>query len=408
MHEVYKQSGTWSALGSLAGRVASRGGMFSRLATKAAPVFGGLNKASPYLGMYHLAGSIAKPLGVNLPGYQAAGAVGMPGISALGAAPNLIRTARMASGNYDNAIKGDVTQGAQFAGADLMDQFKDPNMIHHPEGFLQQLASAPGAHYTRPPTQYGVWDRLGQAFSDPTQLAIPQVRQEIYNRLQTKQGFSMAAKAFGKVAPMIGRMASKAAPAIENAGARVGGWGSRMGQWGSKVAPVAENLGAAVPKMESAADGLISANVGRWGPRLGHAGAVPAAAGAAEAAAPAAGKWWQGKGWGRAGTAVKMAPLALTAYDGYKAMSDSPYDRERMMQEGYNGAMQGFGQQYSRTNGFQRFALGLDPSMLAGRINTAIPGSMAEWQRANGHPYDPGWLSQITQPNAFAHEPIAA
>lgn len=345
--------GLWRTAARGGEKLAERGGALGHAGTALQTGASAMHKASPYLAGYGLAGMVASPFGYDLPGSSLAFNVGAPGWGALTVAPNAIRSARLAGGGYNDAIKQDVQRGAQQAGTDWITATQaDGRNAYDPasyQKFLQDNAvGTSGADRylgNEPVQQQNWWHRLGNTFENPTGNVMPAVQQGVYDQMRKgasemeKEAWSLAAKA---VAPAF--RASRAA------GAGNARSGYRALRQGFRELPPAQFLRA-------------HPNVGKWG-----------------------------------GRALTTGFIGLSAVDGYDAAtSEKPYDEQQVMQEGYDGGQAGIRQGLAGMTPFQRRMAQFDPSLAVQRMDGKLPGAIANWEQQSGQTYQPGILGSLSQ-----------
>ncbi len=337
--------GLWGSVANGGARLAGRAGTAGMVGRGLSVGAQGMAKASPYLGAYGLAGTVGEATGHALPGSELAFNLAMPGMGALAAAPNLIRSGRLAGGGYNSAIAEDAQAGARQAGIDWMTAGQaDPTAAYDPQAyarFLQQngidtgnAGRYMGGGHATP----NAWSQLGSAFTNPTGLAIPEVQQQIRGRMQ-KQAMAMLRGA-------------------AQAGGKAYSRGRAAGQW-----------------MPSAGLRAISSGY-RSTPVAAFARANPVAT-----------------------SVIGLAPFAMpSVYDGYQAATEAkPYDETQIQQEGYDGAQGAIRHRLGGLSQFERLAARFDPSLAVRGMEQALPGTVAGWEQQSGRAYNPGILGSVMQ-----------
>jgi hypothetical protein len=190
---MQKSAGAWGALARQGTRMAANSGRVGRIGRgmESAGNFMSKSRMAKGLGIYGMAG-LVNP---DLPGSQLAMNIGMPVWAAANAVPGLIRSGRMATGDYAGKIEEDARYGAQAAGMGFLDvASRDPSLAVDPRGYDRAMREAQVPAYDpRMIESYRTgnfgpgpswFSQLGNAAYDPTALALPQVRQRIYGQLQ--------------------------------------------------------------------------------------------------------------------------------------------------------------------------------------------------------------------------------
>ena len=183
--------GFWQTAARGGEMLAARGGKLGTMGRGIELGAGAMHTAAPALGAYGIAGMVAQPFGIDLPGSELAFNAGMPGWGALVSAPSAIRSARLATGKYDGAVADDAKAGAGLAGqhwitATQMDgrNATDPAAY---QKFLQEngINTAPEERYfsDHAPRQPGTWQQLGNIFTNPTANVVPRVQQQFYDQM---------------------------------------------------------------------------------------------------------------------------------------------------------------------------------------------------------------------------------
>lgn len=325
--------GLWRTAARGGEKLAERGGALGHAGSAISTGANALHKASPYLAGYGLAGMVASPFGYDLPGSSLAFNVGAPGWGALTVAPSAIRSARLAGGGYNDAIKQDAQRGAQQAGTDWITATQaDGRNAYDPasyQKFLQDNAintSGADRYLGGNPVQHqNWWHRLGNTFENPTGNVMPEVQQGIYDQMH--KGAS--------------EMEKEAMSMLKN-----------------------------IPKAYGA---LRAAGGGRLVSGYKALGKIP----------------------GRTLTTGFLGLSALDGYDA--ATSEKPYDEQQVMQEGYDGGQAGIRQGLAGMTPFQRRMAQFDPSLAVQRMDGKLPGAIANWEQQNGQAYQPGMLGSLSQ-----------
>jgi hypothetical protein len=303
-------NGVWGSAGKLVDKAQAR----SWAGQPAWSALGGASKimrgkVGQGLGLYGLGGMVTEMAGgPSLPGSTYAMYAGMPGLAAMMGTGNSMLLARAGSDKHRQAMKNDVTSGAQMAGGDFLTAMQQSGGRLDLDGYNQFLRD--NGRYMGMADQYrtGSYNPMGinstfkSWLENPQQIINDRMDREIFGRMQK------------------GASGGKAALA--------------KGLWkGTK-------------------------NVG------GHAL-----------------KW--------------MTPVFGAGAIGY-GMFGKPYDEDEAITRGYAAGQAGIQQKLQGMSGFERMMLGLDPSLAAHGVESAIPGTIGAWQgRGDGH-YSPGWISRMT------------
>lgn len=80
---------------------------------------------------------------------------------------------------------------------------------------------------------------------------------------------------------------------------------------------------------------------------------------------------------------------------GHSLLSDKPYDETAIRSRGYAGGQAKIQQELGQLSGMERFALQLDPSLFASRLEKKLPGTIQQWEQSSGQKHQPGLLSGI-------------
>jgi hypothetical protein len=347
--------GLWGTAARGGQKLAQGGGRYAALGGHLATGASAMRKASPYLAGYGIAGMVADPLGYNLPGSSLAFNVGAPGWGALITAPSLIRSGRLATGNYNDDIERDARSGAQLAGRGWIQATQQHAPSAYDPGEYVRFLQANGidtesaGRYLggQRPQQPGMWRRIGNAFENPTGNVVPEVQQRIYDNMFKGASYTEKNAFWGQAARLAGRTA----------------WQALRGQ-GKNVASA--GWGATKANLRATAPGQFLARhpgVGKWG-----------------------------------GRALTTGMIGLSAVDGYDAItSDKPYDEVAVQQEGYDGAQAAIRDRLSKMTPFQRRMAQFDPSLSVHALEQQMPGTIASWEQASGSPYQPGILGGVQQ-----------
>ena len=339
-------------------RTAARGGeKLSQSGSRFAHLGGGIQtgasamrKASPWMTGYGVAGAVGAPFGYDLPGSSLMLGLGAPGWGLAAAVPGAVRSGRLATGDYNDAIKQDAQRGAQQAGTDWIAATQaDGRNAYDPasyQKFLQDnavITSGADRYLGGDPVRRpNWWHRLGNTFENPTGNVIPEVRQGIHDQMRKgasameKEAMAAAAKAAWTLARGAGR-----------------------GRVGSGLSATGAGWGASAP-------------------------------GKFLKARPSVGKW--------GGRALTTGLIGLSAVDAYDAVtSEKPYDEQQVMQEGYDGGQAGIRQGLAGMTPFQRRMAQFDPSLAVQRMDGQLPGAIANWEQQNQRAYQPGVLGTLSQ-----------
>lgn len=107
-----------------------------------------------------------------------------------------------------------------------------------------------------------------------------------------------------------------------------------------------------------------------------------------------------GKGLGYLGKALPWATGAVgVGMVGHSALREKPYDVDQVQGRGYAGAQAKMQSKLDNMSAFERLAVRLDPSLLAGRIESSLPGTIGQWEANTGNKHRPGWLSNFKNSN---------
>jgi hypothetical protein len=339
--------GLWGSVARGGEMLAGRGGRTAAAGNALATGARGMRTASPYLMGYGLAGMAAAPMGYDLPGSSLALNIGTPGWGALFSAPSLIRTGRLATGDYDTSIERDAMDGARFAGSQWIEATKQHAPSAYDPGEYVRLLQSNGID-TSAAERYlgpgriqpqGMWRRVGNVFENPTGNVVPEVQKRIYETMFKGASYTELEKS------------------------------------------------AFLPAVAKAYRGFRSAGAGRL-----HSGlrSLRVGSGLTRPQAQTIGKW--------GGRAFGTGMFGLAALDGYDAItSDKPYDELAIQQEGYDGAQAAIRDRLSKMTPFERRMAQLDPSLAVNALEQRLPGSIATWEDAKGEAYQPGLMGGVQQ-----------
>lgn len=108
------------------------------------------------------------------------------------------------------------------------------------------------------------------------------------------------------------------------------------------------------------------------------------------------------KSGGIGGAAKAVFPWLFPALGvgaiGAAVTRDKPYDEEQARLRGYAGASTKLENELDNMSGIQRFFAGMDPSLVAGRIEKALPGTLDHLEASTGQPYQFGLLGGWSRP----------
>lgn len=94
------------------------------------------------------------------------------------------------------------------------------------------------------------------------------------------------------------------------------------------------------------------------------------------------------------GKAFKYGIPALATYGVYDAATrEKPHDEQAAQQEGYNATQASIEKKMDGLGSWERFALKLDPTIAASKLDEAIPGSIKRWENSTGRQFQPGLIS---------------
>jgi hypothetical protein len=101
------------------------------------------------------------------------------------------------------------------------------------------------------------------------------------------------------------------------------------------------------------------------------------------------------------GTGMKalgwLSGIAGVGATGHALLKDKPYDAEKAQAEGYNAAQAAIQKKLNGLNGLERFALRMDPTFAAYKLDQIVPGTIKRWEQQTGTKFSPGWLSRTNE-----------
>ncbi len=101
-----------------------------------------------------------------------------------------------------------------------------------------------------------------------------------------------------------------------------------------------------------------------------------------------------GKIMSGAGTAFKYGTPALAGYGIYDAVTrDKAHDEQSTQQEGYAATQAAIQKKMDNLSGMERFALRLDPTLAAQKMDEIMPGSIKRWEGQTGQKFQPGLIA---------------
>lgn len=126
-------------------------------------------------------------MAAGVPGAEHLLNLSMGPLSAVGAyAPNVIRSSRLATGKYNNAIEQDARSGADQAGVDFLEMIhKDPSRAAKTTGYADYMEEAglplngAAARYDTPYKPHSIWKRTNDALLDPQELINERIHQGV-------------------------------------------------------------------------------------------------------------------------------------------------------------------------------------------------------------------------------------
>jgi hypothetical protein len=101
-----------------------------------------------------------------------------------------------------------------------------------------------------------------------------------------------------------------------------------------------------------------------------------------------------GKVGGGIGKVFKYGTPSLTAYGIYNAASrDKAHDEQAIQQEGYAATQVAIQKKMDSMSKMERFALKLDPTLAAQKMDDLVPGSIKRWEAQTGNTFQPGLIA---------------
>ena len=319
------------------------------------------------LGMgYGFAGMVSPLAGINLPGSNLAFMAASPGYGTLFSAPNVIKSLRANNDHNRQRMQDDARIGAQMAGADLLGWSQaNPHIATKRDLFSQyarqinpqigsQMDYYRGGQYKDP----GKLKQLGWFFNDSDQLVRDRLDKNILGFMNKSGGMRKSA------APILGRFLAGAGKGLKWGA----GGGATLGAGGAMFDSENDTFGSAIKKTLRGA--ALGAGVGSG------AGGILKAFGGTKNVLP-----WLGVGAGAYGV-------------GKASLSDKPYNESDAISRGYVAAQMKMQDKLNNMGGFQRFMVGMDPSLIAPHLEKALPGTMGMMQNTYG-PVRPGFLGRM-------------
>ena len=93
-------------------------------------------------------------------------------------------------------------------------------------------------------------------------------------------------------------------------------------------------------------------------------------------------------------TAFKYGTPPLAAYGIYDAVSrDKAHDEQATQQEGYTATQAAIQKKMDGLSGTERFALKMDPTLAAQKMDDMMPGSIKRWEAQTGQKFQPGLIA---------------
>lgn len=99
-----------------------------------------------------------------------------------------------------------------------------------------------------------------------------------------------------------------------------------------------------------------------------------------------------GKGFGHA--FPWLFPVAGVGMLGHAVLDKKPYDEQQVQQRGYAGAAAAAQKAMGNMSWLERTALQIDPTLAAKKMETYLPGTIAQWEKNTGQTFRPGMLSK--------------
>ena len=101
-----------------------------------------------------------------------------------------------------------------------------------------------------------------------------------------------------------------------------------------------------------------------------------------------------GKIGGGLGKVFKYGTPPLAAYGIYDAVSrDKAHDEQATQQEGYAATQAAIQKKMDGLSGMERFALKIDPTLAAQKMDEVLPGSIKRWEAQTGNKFQPGLIA---------------
>lgn len=92
---------------------------------------------------------------------------------------------------------------------------------------------------------------------------------------------------------------------------------------------------------------------------------------------------------------LPWAGVGLGGFTLGSSIFGKPYDARAVQQRGYAGAQAKLQNELNNMGSLSRLGLRLDPTLLAGKIEKHLPGTIDHWEKLHGKKFSPGWLSGI-------------
>lgn len=92
-----------------------------------------------------------------------------------------------------------------------------------------------------------------------------------------------------------------------------------------------------------------------------------------------------------------LSALAGVGMTGHALLKDKPYDAESAQTEGYHAAQAAIQHKLNNLGAMERFAVRMDPTFAAYKVNQFMPGTIARWEQQTGSKFRPGWLSATNE-----------
>jgi hypothetical protein len=97
---------------------------------------------------------------------------------------------------------------------------------------------------------------------------------------------------------------------------------------------------------------------------------------------------------GAGSKAFKYGVPAMATYGVYDAVTrDKPHDEQAAQQEGYNATQAAIEKKMDGMGNWERFALKMDPTLAASKLEETSPGSIERWENSTGKQFQPGLIS---------------